>query len=278
MACCDFLFIEIASYTLIVLQMFDSAFFRAAGVIYTGVDEYAEKPWPSMPSYFAMPFNTLINIIYTFLGVYWLFLRRQKRDHSVNLRVFCWIIIIYSGVQLFRIVTQQHFFGVLDQWYTLHIASWVFLWALSLQLEKDNWIVKNFILIELILCLSYPILGNLHPHGYEVTIGTHLILILVAVIRLHMTLKNEKDTNFRVCLLCICASCCIGFVLFDLLELYLATLWPSMFTVWSGHFFSRVCDILQIHFMITLLTMIEDYKFQEHNEKVKLRRITQKYK
>ncbi len=103
----------------------------------TRPDEYAEKPWPLMPWCCTMPLNTLVNIVYTIVGLYWLFQRRKQSSNNIFSYVFAWMTIIYSGVQFFRLATQQRFFGVLDQWYTLHMASWVFIWALSLQITDD---------------------------------------------------------------------------------------------------------------------------------------------
>jgi hypothetical protein len=171
--------------------------------------------------------------------------------------------IIYSGVQFFRIATQQHLFGVLDQWYTLHMASWVFIWALSLQVNDDAWLLKKLVLIHSLLCLSYPALTFIHSRGFEMVLGIHLALIFGAIIRLHLYSQEKDNTSFRLYLIFMGTLCCTGFVLFDLLELYLASLWPSVFTIYSGHFLSRMCDALQIHFVIALLTTIEDYKCKE---------------
>jgi hypothetical protein len=171
--------------------------------------------------------------------------------------------IIYSGVQLFRIATQQHIFGVLDQWYTLHMASWVFIWALSLKGNEDTRLLKKLVLNHILLCLSYPILIRIHSQGFEIALAIHIALILWTIIPLHLYSQKNDDAPFRLRLIFKGALCCTGFVLFDLLEIYLATLYPSVFTIFSGHFLSRMCDALQIHFVIALLTTIEDYKGKE---------------
>jgi hypothetical protein len=234
----------------------------------TGPDEYAEKPWPFMPWYFTMPLNTLVNIVYTIVGLYWLFQRRKQSSNNIFSYVFAWMAIIYSGVQFFRIATQQYLFGVLDQWYTLHMASWVFIWALSLQVNDDTWLLQKLVLIHSLLCLSYPALTFIHSRGFEVALGIHLALIFGAIIRLHLYSQEKDDASFRLYLIFMGTLCCTGFVLFDLLELYLASLWPSVFTICSGHFLSRMCDALQIHFVIALLTTIEDYKSKETVKKM----------
>ncbi len=71
----------------------------------TGPDEYAEKPWPFMPWYCTMPLNTLVNIFYTIVGLYWLFQRRKQSSNNIFSYVFAWMTIIYSGVQFFRLAT-----------------------------------------------------------------------------------------------------------------------------------------------------------------------------
>ena len=237
--------------------------------IYTGPDEYAEKVWPFMPWYCGMPLNTIINFGYTALGFYWLLRRTHQRTDCVYSLVLVWMTIIYSVIQSCRIATQKHIFGVLDQWYTLHMASWIFNWALSLQIDNKKWSLKKTTLVDFLSCLSYPLLALIDSRGFEVTIGVHLLLICGAIIRLHFIRDKKDDPARRLNLIFIDALCCLGFVLFDLYELHLASIWSSVFTVCSGHFLSRVCDILQIHFTITLLTMIDDYEYNEHVIKIR---------
>jgi hypothetical protein len=234
----------------------------------TGSDEYAEKPCPFMPWYFAMPLNTLVNFVYTMVGFYWLFQRRQQSTKNIYSNVFAWMTIIYSGVQLIRIATQQHLFGVLDQWYTLHMASWVFIWALSLQGNKDTWLLQKLVLNHCLLCISYPILTLIHSQGFEMALVIHIVLILWTVIPLHLYSQKKDDASFRFRWIIKGSLCCTGFVLFDVLENYLATLYPDVFTIFSGHFLSRMCDALQIHCVLTLLTTIEDYNCKEPFKKM----------
>jgi hypothetical protein len=229
----------------------------------TGPEEYAEKTWPFMPWYCAMPLNTLVNIVYTIVGFYWLFQRRQQSSTNIYSNVFAWMAIIYSGIQFFRIATQQHIFGVLDQWYTLHMASWVFIWALRLQGNDDTWLLQKLVLSHILLCLSYPTLTLIHSWGFEIALVIHLVLIFVTIIRLHLYSQKNDDASFRLNLIFKGTLCCTGFVLFDLFEIYLASVFPSVFTICSGHFLSRMCDALQIYFVIALLTTIEDYKCKE---------------
>ena len=234
----------------------------------TGPDEYAEIPWQIMPWYCSMPLNTLINFGYTAVGLYWLLRRYQPNSDSIYLLIFAWMTIIYSVIQSCRIATQRHIFGVLDQWYTLHMISWILNWALSLQLDNSKWSLNKSIIAECLLCLSYPVLAGIYSRGFEVVIGVHFILVCSAIIRLHLIQQEKNDPSHRAYLICIALLCCTGFIAFDLLELYLASLWPSIFTVCSGHFLSRLCDILQIHFTMTLLSMIEGYKYKVRVEKL----------
>ena len=234
-----------------------------------GSDEYAEKPWPSMPLFCAMPLNTLVNLVYTIVGFYWLCRRRQHSANDNYSCAFAWMTITYSGIQFCRIATQQHIFCVLDQWYTLQMASYVLAWAFSLLFDDGTWSLLKVMMIEFLSCLSYPILVLSHSHGFEMALAVHLILIFSATIRLHSNLQKKNNASLLLCLICMGTICCTGFVLFDILEFYLAARWPSVFTVCSGHFLSRLCDTMQIHCVIALFTTIEDCKHKGRKIKMK---------
>ena len=92
-----------------------------------GFDQYGEKVRLEMPWYCVMPFNSLANTSYIGVGLYWLLFGNQRVNVNFYSSVFLWRTIIYGFIQYARIATQLHFFAVLDQWFTLHLASWAFL-------------------------------------------------------------------------------------------------------------------------------------------------------
>ena len=160
----------------------------------TAPDHYAEKAWPVLkdwaPWLVIMPANTVVNLCYIIVGIYWLLAtkilvkaqtRRGKAastdltGHDVYMMyAFCWISIIYGPVQMARILMLKHRLAVLDQWYTLPGFAWVLVWALY---NLRGWSVTTVIAVIGISISSYC-LTLLHPLGFDFALACHIIVIV----------------------------------------------------------------------------------------------------
>lgn len=216
-----------------------------------GYEHYAEKANSTLgpfqfPQWVLMPANTIVNVGYPAVGFFWLHrvascdgpFARYKPEDLYLVSVFASMACVYGMVQFLRIVTQSHFWSVLDQWYTLPFFSWTIVWSRKL---KSSWNTKSAILIVVASILSYN-LSLLHKFGFEVALGMHIISAIYNGCQLLSA--NWNGTNFM--LLCLVLINCSGFVLLKLADFHLARL--PIFQELTGHFWSKVCDFLQIHF------------------------------
>ncbi|XP_058390974.1 transmembrane protein 187 [Diceros bicornis minor] len=232
-----------------------------AATIYTGVfkgvliqvgyEHYAEAPVASLPAFLAMPFNSVINLAYMLLGMYWL-----QRDASALGRpaevqrarymkdVFAGMALVYGPVQWLRIGTQMPLAAVLDQWLTLPIFAWPVAWCLFLD---RGWTPWGFLAIECLSLCSYG-LALLHPQGFEVALGVHIAATVGQALRAHGRYGSASSGAY----LALGVLSCLGFVGLKLYDHQL-TQWP-FFQRLTGHFWSKVCDVLQFHFAFLFLT------------------------
>lgn len=230
-------------------------------IVYTGVfdgvfvqvgyEHYAEPPVASLPAFLAMPFNSLINLAYVLLGVYWL--QRNGRAPGRPMEelrarylkdVFASMALVYGPVQWLRIATQTRPAAVLDQWLTLPIFAWPVAWCLSLDRGWEPWL---FLAIECLSLGSYG-LALLHPRGFEVALGAHIAAALGQALCAH---RRYGTASSGICL-ALGALSCLGFVVLKLCDHQLAR-W-RLFQRLTGHFWSKVCDVLQFHCAFLFLT------------------------
>ncbi|XP_008069736.1 transmembrane protein 187 [Carlito syrichta] len=216
-----------------------------------GHEHYAEVPVASLPAALAMPFNSLVNLAYVLLGVYWL--RRDAGDagRSVGQRragylkdVFAAMALLYGPVQWLRIWTQARPAAVLDQWLTLPIFAWPVAWCLCLD---GGWRPCRLLVIEGLSLSSYG-LALLHAQGFEVALGVHVAAAVGQALRTHRQSGSASSATY----LALGVLSCLGFVVLKLCDHHLAR-W-RLFQRLTGHFWSKVCDVLQFHFAFLFLT------------------------
>ncbi|CAF1078949.1 unnamed protein product, partial [Didymodactylos carnosus] len=207
-----------------------------------GFDHYAEKRHASFPWYLAMPANSIVNTFYILIGVYWLFKSRQLQHNLTTMKlfsdIFSWMSIVYGFVQWSRIATQTHLTAVLDQWFTFPIFAWAAIWAMTI---LDGFSLQKTILFILLAFLSYFLIF-VTSYGFEIALGYHIILAVYYAFQLQYKHGNKLS---RINLLLAVLACC-GFVVLKLLDHQIATY--KIFQRFTGHFWSKICDVAQIHY------------------------------
>ncbi|XP_034543453.1 transmembrane protein 187 [Notolabrus celidotus] len=212
-------------------------------------DHYAEQRVDHLPPFLAMPCNCLVNLLYAVTGLYWLLRDSDiaEPEQGRYLRqVFAFMSIFYAPVQWARLAVLQRAPAVLDQWVTLPIFAWVLVWICFIERGPKGWRVWHAAALELLSVLSYG-LALLHERGFEAALGGHVLVAVYKGVRVQLT---HGDARTRRYLLLAVLSCC-GFVGLKLLDLHLARF--HLFQRLTGHFWSKVCDVMQIHFSICFL-------------------------
>ncbi|XP_071390524.1 transmembrane protein 187 [Centroberyx affinis] len=212
-------------------------------------DHYAEKTVEYLPGFLAMPFNSLVNLAYIYMGLYWLLGQRGAREtrQSRYMReVFALMAVFYAPVQWTRLATLRRAPAVLDQWFTLPIFAWVPVWCLFI--ERGH-AAGHAAALELCSILSYG-LTLAHERGFEVALGCHVALAVYRGVRVQ--LEHGDGRSRRYLLLAVLS--CAGFVLLKLLDHRLARY--RLFQRITGHFWSKVCDVLQFHYSFCFLTSL----------------------
>lgn len=203
-----------------------------------------------------LPANTFVNAGYVVVGLVWLLsLARmhENRQISSNLSysfyVFCWMSIIYGQVQCVRIVTRLHWSAVLDQWYTLPIFAWVGVWSADLHqhLQCGHSLSTPWKATLMLASVSSYAFSLLHENGFEMALAVHIVGVIIAAWQVHMVAADVTYTQ-RSRAFFMALVCCTGFVVLKLADHELVAIWPSFFSVLSGHFWSKVADFLQIHY------------------------------
>ncbi|KAF6091688.1 transmembrane protein 187 [Phyllostomus discolor] len=219
--------------------------------VQVGYEHYAEAPVASFPAFLAMPFNSLINLAYVLLGVYWLRRNVDTIGHPDEVRHVCYLkdvfagmALIYGPVQWLRIGLQTHPTAVLDQWFTLPIFAWPVAWCLYLE---RGWEPRLLLAIECLSLFSYG-LALLHPRGFEVALGAHIAVTVGQALRVHRCYGSNCSGVYLV----LGVLSCLGFVVLKLCDHQLVQ-W-HLFQRLTGHFWSKVCDVLQFHFAFLFLT------------------------
>lgn len=209
--------------------------------IEVGFHLYAERVDPTTA--LKMPFNALVNCGYALVGIYWLFkVRKCKRklsDEDVYFfDVFSVMSILYAPVQLLRIVTQNRLFAILDQWVTLPIFAWASIWGMYVTKPESNFGMEIPFLCLSIISYCATILSDV---GFEIALGLNIICaILIAA-----NCQTKRGTNASMKCMLLAILSCIGFVLLKINDENLGKRhW--MFKRISGHFLSKICDVMQI--------------------------------
>ena len=216
-----------------------------------GISHYAERVHPFVKNYIPgrinMPLNTVVNIGYVVVGAAWcaytsvgLMMDRISQTDAKMFYVFNFASCCYGPIQMLRILTQMYGFAVLDQWYTLPFFMLVFIWGLN---HKRGWNTFRNITLTLVSIFSYHLVLY-HEIGFEICLGVHIALALLGANMAWSSNSEAKCAKYFV----LALLSCLGFVVLKLADFYLVTL-SQVFKYLSGHFLSKICDILQIHFV-----------------------------
>nr|XP_056706342.1 transmembrane protein 187 [Euleptes europaea] len=212
-----------------------------------GYEHYAEPPVPGLPALVAMPANCLVNVGYIFLGWHWLSSPGGLRGRARYLQeVFALLAVAYGPVQWLRLWTQSHWAAVLDQWMTLPIFTWAAVWCHFLE---RGWQPRTFFAMEAASLASYG-LALLHPQGFELTLAGHIAIAVWKVLRAHKRWGDAASMGLMV----VGFSACLGFVCLKLWDHELAQWAP--FRRLTGHFWSKICDLLQFHCTFLFCTQL----------------------
>lgn len=208
-----------------------------------GLEHYAEKGEPN--SFLKMPANALVNIGYSLLGLYWIGRTRTRRkkfgEEVMFYYIFGWMAVFYGGVQFSRIVTQTRLWAIMDQWVTLPFFAWVVCWNEFIYCNS-LWQSSRFTFYMRASLLSF-FLVLLHDRGFETALGLHILAVVLFTIRTQTKMGTKMSLNY----FWLALMCCTGFVFLKLGDHFLGQF--SYFHRFSGHFWSKVCDIGQIHFV-----------------------------
>ncbi|XP_042341061.1 transmembrane protein 187 [Plectropomus leopardus] len=215
-------------------------------------DHYAEKVIEYLPCFLSMPCNCLVNLAYIYMGLHWLFWHgngKETHEGRYMRQVFAFMAVFYGPVQWTRLALLSRAPAVLDQWLTLPIFAWVPVWISFIELGPAKWRATHAAALELGSILSYG-LALVHERGFEVALGCHVALAVYKGLRVQLA---HGDGRTRGDLL-LAVLCCAGFVVLKLLDHWLARYW--FFQRLTGHFWSKVCDVLQYHFSFCFLTAL----------------------
>ena len=208
-----------------------------------GLEHYAEPG--DAKSFIKMPANALVNVGYSIIGLYWI-IRTRKNEKKLGAEVFfyylfSWMSVCYGFVQFGRIVSQSRMFAILDQWVTLPFFAWVVCWN-EFVYRQSLWQPSRFLFYMRVSFFSY-FLVLLHEQGFEFVLGLHILAVVIYTVRTQERLGTQLSTRY----FWFAILCCAGFVFLKLGDHYLGQF--SYFQRFSGHFWSKVCDIGQIHFV-----------------------------
>lgn len=214
-------------------------------------DHYAERPVEYLPGFLAMPCNCLVNLTYIVMGLYWLWHAdgTESEQNRYMRQVFAFMAVFYAPVQWTRLAVLRRTPAVLDQWFTLPIFAWVPVWINFIERGPATWCASRAALFELASLLSYG-LALAHERGFEVALGCHVALALYQAVRVQVAHGDGRTRAYLV----LAALSCAGFVGLKLLDHWLAQ--GRLFQRFTGHFWSKVCDVLQFHFSFCFLTTL----------------------
>ncbi|GAA6227156.1 transmembrane protein 187 [Lates japonicus] len=215
-------------------------------------EHYAERRVEYLPAFLAMPCNCLVNLAYIYMGLHWLLWHRggNETDLSRYMRqVFAFMAVFYAPVQWTRLAVLRRAPAVLDQWFTLPIFAWVPVWIGFIERGPAKWRASPAAALELCSLLSYG-LALAHERGFEVALGCHVGLAVYLGVRVQLARGDGRTRGY----LLLATLSCAGFVVLKLLDHWLARY--RLFQRFTGHFWSKVCDVLQFHFSFCFLTTL----------------------
>ena len=223
-----------------------SGFFSTA-TVELGLEHYAEKCPSWLPQWIPMPLNTVINFGYILCGLHWcLFIGEANRSGIVKSNdaylffVFNTMGCVYSTVQLYRIIFQTRSSAIMDQWYTLPFFMLVYVWSQSFRGKCSK---EEFYAFMLMSVGSYQ-LTLFTTVGFEIILGCHIFLAMLGGVRLYWQCPSEDAQQYFA----LAILNCTGFVVLKLLDHHLPGVhW--IFSYVSGHFLSKICDVLQLHYV-----------------------------
>ncbi|PAA56866.1 hypothetical protein BOX15_Mlig033550g1, partial [Macrostomum lignano] len=217
----------------------------------TDLSRYAERhslAW--LPTWLPMPLNTAVNFGYSFCGIYWLLRVKRlfltgslSRDAAYLFSVFAVMATAYGPVQLARIVRMSHNLAVVDQWVTLPFFAWVPIWVIS---TVTGHLSAGPILITMVASLLSYLLAVVTDVGFELALTLHVSAAMGSGIFLCLYPGLSSATGL-IKNVALAALSCVGFVGLKLLDHELANLCPAVFRIVSGHFLSKLADVMQIH-------------------------------
>ncbi|XP_067880429.1 transmembrane protein 187 [Heterodontus francisci] len=222
-----------------------------------GYGHYAEQPVPWLPPWLAMPCNSLVNLGYMAVGVLWL--RREPAAGGADgyyKDAFAWMALGYGPVQWTRLATQSQRPAALDQWITLPIFAWVPAWAAHLlgPAGRGPGGLALPLAVQAASAASYG-LALAHCLGFELALGCHILAAGLAGFAAQSRLGDR--TSWRH--LALALASCAGFVGLKLLDRPL-TDWGLLPGWISGHFCSKLCDLLQFHLSFCFLEYLGQRK------------------
>lgn len=208
-----------------------------------GLEHYAEKGDPS--TFLKMPANATVNLGYVLVGLNWLWkvrkLQKKLKDQAFFYYVFSWMSMFYGFVQFGRIVTQTRLFAVMDQWFTLPFFAWIVCW--NEFVYRGYWKTGRYLSIMRISVFSYFAV-LFHDQGFEAVLSLHIMAALAYSLRTQW--KPGLGTERSRLSFLLALTSCTGFVCLKLADHHLARY--SVFQTYTGHFWSKVFDVAQIHF------------------------------
>ncbi len=215
-----------------------------------GVEFYAEKPHPKLHELFPtlkLPMNTLVNIGYLNVGLIviahaqkLLMNKKLTESDAAMFFIFGWSGFLYGHVQFWRIILQQQHQSVMDQWVTLPIFAWIVCWTCHIYY---GWSFVRNLVITAVSTASYCLTWY-DRNGFDIILGIHISCAIFYGSMLYWNTSSKKaKRDFWIAILL-----CAGFVVLKLLDLHLPEYHP-IFTTFSGHFLSKICDFLQMYFV-----------------------------
>ncbi|XP_069030996.1 transmembrane protein 187 [Embiotoca jacksoni] len=222
-------------------------------------DDYAEKRLEHAPAFLSMPWNSVVNVGYVIMGLRWLLRRSDaaETEQSRYLRqVFALMAVFYAPVQWTRLAVLRRAPAVLDQWVTLPIFAWVPAWIDFIEHLPAKRRASHAAALELCSLFSYG-LALLHERGFEAALGCHVAFSVYKGVRVQLTHGDGVSRRY----LALAILSCAGFVVLKLLDHWLARY--RLFQQLTGHFWSKVCDVLQFHFSFCFLTALTNRAVEE---------------
>jgi len=246
-----------ATLIAVVVLLFDSAMDEIK--VGLGLHYYAESLSPLSTQWLPMPFNTMVNLGYIAVGIYWiLHVRglltngRMSVDEAYLIYVTAWMLMVYGPVQLVRVITHWHVAGILDQWYTLPIFAWVGVSCRAIVHKSGGLDVRSAVLIITASVASYG-LAVVYTYGFELALGAHICGVVVQAWLVYKRTRMELGRQKCRSAFIRAVLCCAGFVSLKLGDWHLVSLLPMLFAVLSGHFWSKIADFMQAHYACRFL-------------------------